>query len=193
MKKYTYTNSKWVLLGMIVPILMFFFAMNSVYAYFTATAQQKNATIKTGSIMLQFTDGINATSNSTAVVDGAIIYPGQSFDFAGTIKNTGSSAMYAIVVCEIVQVDGETETVISTSYYTPNGTALTKNDQDQYVGAQEMAKDVTASFTISHSFGFNDYGNEFNGKQFKFVFKARGIQTVKLTADTATKLLVEMA
>ena len=177
---------------MIVPILMFFFAMNSVYAYFTATAQPKQATVSTGSIMLQFTEDIIATSNSVAVAAGTTIYPGQSFSFSGTVQNVGNSAMYAIVVCQMVQVEGETETVVSTSYYTPNGTALTKNQQDKYVGAQELAKDGTATFTISHSFSFNDYGNEYKGKQIKFVFKARGIQTVKLTADTATQILVDM-
>ena len=192
MKKYTYSDSKWVLLGMIVPILMFFFAMNSVYAYFTATATPQSASVSTGIIKLEFSEGINATQNSVAVVDGAIIYPGQSFNFAGTIKNSGNASLYAILVWDVVLVDGDSEEVLLTEYYTPAGVKLTKNLDNTYSSAQEMAKNATQSFSLNYDFDFNEIGNDYQGKTVKFVFNARGIQTANISLSEATQRLVNM-
>lgn len=178
---------------MIVPILMFFFAMNSVYAYFTATATPQSASVSTGIIKLEFSEGINATQNSVAVVDGAIIYPGQSFNFAGTIKNSGNASLYAILVWDVVLVDGNNnEKVLLTEYYTPAGVKLTKNLDNTYSSAQEMAKNATQSFSLNYTFDFNEIGNKDQGKTVKFVFNARGIQTANISLSEATQRLVNM-
>ena len=193
LKKYTYSDSKWVLIGMIIPILMFFFALNSVYAYFTASLELDPTSFSTGNIVLTFTKDIETTQNSVAVVDGEMIYPGQTFDFAGTIKNSGNSPLYAILVWDVVVVDGEDETVIATEYYTPSGAKLTKKADNTYTGAEEMAKDDTNSFNLTYSFGFNDSElDQYQGMEVKFVFNARGIQTDNVTQDVATQILVTM-
>ena len=194
MKKYTYSDSKWVLVGLIVPILMFFFAMNSVYAYFTAAAELQNYSMSTGSIKLEFTEGISATQNSMAVVEGSNIYPGQTLSFSGTIKNTGGSPLYAILVWDIVVVnEDDSETVLYTEYYTPAGTKLTQKADSSYSGAVEMVKNATQSFNLSYTFDFYDESlDEHQGKAVKFIFNARGIQTVHITQDAATQSLVEL-
>lgn len=194
MKKYTYSNSRWVLLGLIAPILMFFFAMNSVYAYFTATAQSQKSSVSTGSIKLEFTEDISTTQNAIAVVEGTAIYPGQTFNFSGTVKNTGNSSLYAILVWNVVVVnEDDSETILYTEYYTPTGAKLTKNDDDSYSGAVTMAQNATQTFNLEYSFGFYDNSlNEHQGKEVKFVFNARGIQTVHITQDEATQRLVEL-
>ena len=188
MKKYTYSNSKWVLLGMILPILAFFFSLNVVYAYFTASATSGNVNVPTGAIKIGFVEeelGVKLAETETVVEN---ILPGYTIDVCGTIKNVGTVSLYAVVEVEL-KLDGS---LVHSEYLTPSGTKLVYDsiNKKYTTEAQTMAKDEEQIFTFTYKFDFYKYDNTYNGKEVKVNIAVHAIQTYNVTAVDATNMLL---
>ncbi|MBR6779325.1 MAG: hypothetical protein IKM43_04225 [Clostridia bacterium] len=204
MKRYNYFNSQWVLLGIIAPILVFFLAMNSVYAYFTATTTQKQTSNTTSIIQIGFTDATNATINSVTVTENTKILPGQTIQINGGIKNTGSASFYALIeICLYITKVGGTETIIQSDVYTITQQGLKQlefsDEQDKYTTeACALNYNTTTNvgesinFSTSYEFGFYEYDNTYQGATFRYSITAYAIQKFVIEdAVEATNLIAE--
>lgn len=114
MKKYNQANLKWVIIGIVLPILVFF-SVGGVLAYFSATIAPEQTTITAASVNLVFNPDVNSTStlnssgsaletsvySSRAVTHSSNIIPGDTVTINGSIKNNGNVPIYTILQFEV--------------------------------------------------------------------------------------------
>ena len=101
-----------VLLGIIIPFLVFFISMNTTYAYFTATASKQESSTNTATIRINFSDvGYSATNTNNAIVSSSKttsvrnILPGDTLKVNGSIITLGSASCYLIFEIEVARED----------------------------------------------------------------------------------------
>ena len=116
MKKYNSYSFKWLLIWIILPILLFFIAMSSVYAYFTATAKSQEGELSTAIIRVGFSeDTASSIVNSNDVITTNVL-PGSTIVVNGSVVNTGTMPIYSILEF-LITVEGETNPV-EQAYFT---------------------------------------------------------------------------
>ena len=183
-----------VLWGLIIPILVFLLVFNGSYAYFTATAKAQNSTTTTAIIKIGFTDDIATTiKESGATVTRAKLIPGDSVTFKGTVQNTGTADLYAIVSyeLEVIKTDN-TSSVVKSGYLNAVGSELVLGDGVYTTAATLMAVNAINSFEVSHEFDFFEYDNTYKNAQVIFRAKAQAIQQSNIaSASAATFILME--
>ncbi len=184
-------------MGMILPVLVFFFAVNTAWAFFTATATEVNKETSTGLIKLVFKSDPTYTVSSVVVADGYVL-PGQSVQINGTLVNQSYSDIYALV-----KVQASVGGVLGTSvYYTPggklvyDGTEYKSYTQDEVTidaptGSGQSVTYTESPFQVAHGLGFEEYSNTNQGEEIKFYITGLGVQTENITHTNAVKYLVE--
>ncbi len=189
MKKYNTVNFKWLLLWIITPILLFFIAMGSVYAYFTATARRQEADLTTAIIRVGFSD-----STATNIVDAnsvvsTNILPGSTINVSGAVQNIGTMPLYAILEF-IVTIDGEASPV-EHAYFTATGADLVYSNGN-YTAATQISVGTGSNFQISYNFDFDQYDNTYMGRAVQVELIAHAIQVENIaSAVEASNIMME--
>ncbi len=211
MKKYNRLDRHTILLGIIIPFLLFFISMNATYAYFTATATKKESTTNTAIIKISLNNVSDSISRVTSETEeGKIqkLVPGDTLNINGTLVNSGSTSCYVIIEfsLEIKKInDAFSETHVK-EYYTfensEDGTTYTKkeihgNPNNYSTQAGIILKDGTRNFNLTYTFTGNEYGNEYNQATATYKVRAHALQTGNLaateeeSAKVATNVLME--
>ena len=192
MKRYNAVNQKWILLGILIPILLFYLSYGVVYAYFTATAKNAEGTITTGILKVKFSDTTDVSVSEQSINDVSIL-PGDTVVISGSVVNDGTVPMYALLVIQVNVEESRigdeiTYTTVETSYYNAAGTQLVYNATDDIytTGSTLIAKSGTSGFSISYTFEGESYGSEYQGKAVQILVMARAIQTVNLDDGVTT-------
>lgn len=189
-----------VLVGIIIPILAFFISMNATFAYFTATAEKKQATSETAIVKIKFSDDTSTLINSSTVTSSVQLVPGDTLTIDGDLENSGNVAVYAILEFEVyvTKKDSTTKETAVHKYYTFVDSTLTEitgsagnysaNATMLYVDSPNNAK----SFTLNYLFDGNTYGNEYKNATVTYSVNGYAIQTVNIDggASEATELLM---
>ena len=194
MKKYNRANKKWYIVGLVLPILLFFVTVNVAYAYFTAVASNR-ATANTPIIKISFQDG-SSTVNSTPITGTTTLIPGDSISISGRVNNSGDKDIYAIITfkIQITKQNGATETAVS-KYYSLENSKLReiKGSEGNFSKhAFTLATDETTSnFSVSHKFSFNKYNNSYKNALIHYELAADAIQKDGIDTNiTATDLIM---
>ena len=185
----------------IVFVLTLVVSMGGAYAYFTATATQKQATATTGIIRVKFdaTDPQIGVVSGSSVVNDAMIVPGSTIYCSGTVINDGTVGMWAVLECS-VYVDDMT-TPVQTEFYQVNGSGMTGATKVLYdstaeeherfkTSATQIAYQGSKNFTIEFTFS-TTYNNDYLKKSAKIVVIAHAIQESHVAGVEATNLLLQ--
>lgn len=175
--------------------------MGGAYAYFTATATQKQATATTGIIRVKFGENDpKIVVSGSSVVNNAMIVPGSTVNYSGTVINDGTVGMWAVLECS-VYVDDMT-TPVQTEFYQVNGSSSTGATKVIYdsTATDELQKFKTSAtliayqgsqeFTITFQFA-TTYNNDYLKKSAKIVVIAHAIQENHVEGVQATNLLLQ--
>ncbi|MBE5741107.1 MAG: hypothetical protein E7351_01050 [Clostridiales bacterium] len=189
-------NSNWLLWGIILPILVFFVSMNTVFSYFTASVGEQRSSISTGIIRIGFSDDTktnNVLVSSSSAEDITYIVPGDTLAFSGSVVNTGNAGIYVILRLNIslTKTNG-TENI--KKYYTYVNSTLTEipatgYTQKAFVLATENAKqDILIEYSFADSFG-----DEYKNATGSYDLTAYAVQTANISDTEATSLLMTKA
>lgn len=207
MKKYNNFDSHMVLLGIIIPFLVFFISMNSTFAYFTATATKQQSAGQTASVQITFkTNGVSTVTATTKSGNVKII-PGDTLSIGGTITNSGTTDAYVLIKYVLrIQKAG-------TSYIeTKEKKYLVFDEQKNLVNVEtngildttQFAKiisstanqnsiDFTGDEQLTHSFEGQKYDNSYKNAKVEYELCAYAIQTSHITQQEATEQLLQNA
>ena len=201
MKRYNRANKKFVLLGLVLPILVFFISYTAVFAYFTSTSRNEIDT-SAAIVKIGFKAEEGASKISHEIQTGsttsseATIMPGDTLIANATIVNEGNVDVYAIFnfVVNIKKSNGTTEIDVN-DFYTFNSDGTVKKliaTNDVYTNeACLMTPNQTIDVSVSKHFKGLFYGNEYKQAQVTYSITAMAIQTVNIgTAVNATNLLI---
>lgn len=192
LKKYNSLNLKGVLIWICCPILAFLLAMGGVYAYFTATAQERQASMTTAIVRVGFSDDTNmsiSTDSTSQVLNN--ILPGSTITIDGSVVNTGTISLYAILYLN-VSVAGSSSALVE-AYYTADGTTITENGNTYSNTATLIDVSGNSDFELSYSFDFS-FGDDYQGRNVSVTVTAYAIQVQNIQdAQTATGLLMDLA
>ena len=190
MKKYNSHSFKWLLIWIILPILLFFIAMSSVYAYFTATAKAQEGELSTAIIRVGFSeDTASSIVNSNDVITTNVL-PGSTIVVNGSVVYTGTMPIYSILEF-LITVEGETNPV-EQSYFTADGTELLANNGTYTTAATRIATSAESDFQLQFTFDFNQYDNEYMGKGVNIEIVAHAIQAENIDSPVeATNIMME--
>lgn len=220
LKKYNSFDQHMVLLGIIIPFLLFFISLNTAYAFFTATAAKSESTSNTATIRINIgevgetvTDVNQVVTSSTT--EGVVnkVLPGDELTLAGTLANAGSAECYVILEFKIdVTKVGSTESEnITKEYYTFTTTSssplaysqtkITESEGTYSSNAgiicanneSETNTDDERNFSLSYTFDGATFGDVYKNANITYTIRAYAIQTVGITngASGATALLME--
>lgn len=205
LKRYNKIDCNWIIVSIVLPMLMFFLSMASVYSYFTATASKKESDITTAIIRVGFTDSTDASIDSDSITSSSKLIPGETLKISGAIQNIGNSDIYTILHYELfTKKEGETEIQIVDKYFTFNDSTMVEikdisNPDDSIPSAKKLTADSltmlgeTIDFNLSHKFDFYDYDNSYQNGTVRYLITAHAIQVANLTdGSQATKLLVPL-
>ena len=189
MKRYTRIDLNSIFIWIILPILLFFFSMNTVYAYFTATAKQQKANVTTATINVNFENEEVSTKTEQNVITEYVV-PGSDIIYSGNVVNTGTIKMYCILEFNIMINDE----VICNSFHTATGTKLTNNSTQFTSGATVIEKDGSSAFTLSYNLDGELYDETYMGATISMKVTAHAIQYAHVTdAIEAVNLLVSVS
>lgn len=193
LKKYNNINLKGVLIWVLCPILVFLLAMGGVYAYFTATAQERQTNVSTAIVRVGFSDDTNfsiSTDSTSQVLNN--ILPGSTISIDGSVLNTGTISLYAILALNI-SIEGEASSLVE-SFYTADGTAISTTGSTYSNTATVIDVSNSTDFELSYSFDFYDFDDSYQGRDVSVTVTAYAIQVENIEdAQTATGLLMDMA
>lgn len=210
LKKYNRVNSNWMILGLVLPILIFFISMNIVYAYFTATATPAVSESKTGVIRIGFTETTTEKINSASIDASQLLVPGDNLEIDGAIENKGLSAVYSILKFDVEISKNNSTLKHITKYYTIKNVdldAVTEEDnnlteiagnEDNYTATafyleaanEDKSNTYITPFKITYNFDGAIYGNDYQGANVNYTATAYAIQTVNLTDDASKEQMV---
>ena len=203
LKKHNSVNLNMLLIGIIIPILVFFAIVNVVYAYFTAKPLPIEGSTGTGTIILQLTDGTETQVNSIAKTDSTKLVPGDTLSVVGTIENAGTAHFYVVFEFEVkVKKESESEfsTVLSSYYTIVDDTATEITVEDGVYSAtafvieaanDDKTNEYTKDFEISYIFDGETYDNDYKNASVEYTLKISAIQKDALESSAhATELLL---
>ncbi len=191
MKKYNSFNLKWLVLWILIPLLTFSIAFGCAYAYFTATAKDKQGDFSTAMIRVNIADGMTTQAVSTDNDITTYILPGSRVQVSGRVQNTGSARIYVILEYRVMVQDEVN--YAERGYYTLSGTRIEQNTQGEYITpASEIEAGDDTQFTLSYTFDPEIYDNSFVGKVVNIKVIAHAIQYANIADGvTATNLLID--
>lgn len=188
MKKYNRANKNWFLLGILIPIVLFYLSFNVAYAFFTATAKTADGIITTGIMKVQFSEDSEIVMIDESI-ESVFVLPGDTLTITGAVENIGTVPMYALLEVTInieESRNGQTINYVTAekNYYRvdTNGTKIRYDlVNDVYItGCTLINQDVATDFSIDYTLHGESYGSEYQGKAMQVIVKVYGIQTVNL-------------
>ncbi len=212
LKKYNKSSLNMILLGFIIPILLFIPIINVTYAYFTAKSKVEAQEASIGDVTISFDDGTSAKLNTTVISNSLRLMPGDTLNFEGSVVNAGTIPFYAIFELKLNIKKTATGSVeeTSTCYYTLTNSGSTYNstaseitittegstttyDKYAFVVQANATQNTSQNFKISHEFDGLTYDNAYQGAKVTYSLKVCAIQYYVLTEQEATKELISYA
>lgn len=192
-----------ILVGIVAPILIFLLSVNFTFAYFTATTQDdKTQDLKSGIIKIAFAQKNAAEMFGTGALNGELL-PGDSITATATIQNHSNGAVFVVVSFKVIQtLNGETTNLINSCYTYDSLNKLTPITFDEETNTYSPyafvidapSNDVpvpTKNVTLTQDFDFFETTNSFNNAVVSYSIHAYAIQEAALSAEEATKILME--
>ncbi len=190
LKKYNYYSFKWLLIWIILPILMFFVAMSSVYAYFTARAEKRETDFATAFVRVGFSDDTTSSVASSSDDILANILPGSTLSVQGSVENTGTIPIYSILEFSVT-IQGESEAVTQ-AFYTATGSELVESAGEYTTPATQINTNSNSPFQLEFTFDFDLFDDSYQGKQVHIEFVAHAIQAENIaSALEATNIIMD--
>lgn len=190
MKKYNSYNFKWLLIWIIVPILLFFIAMGSVYAYFTASAKEQRGDSTTAIIRIGFSENTSTSIVNSNDIITTNVLPGSTIVISGSVVNNGTMPVYALLEF-IITIDGEIDE-LEHSYFTASGTELVSSNNTYSTGATQIVVGTKSDFSLQYTFDFNQFDNNYKGRKVNIELIAHAIQVKNInSAVDATNIIME--
>ncbi len=187
LKKYNKLDLNWIFVWIILPILLFLFSMNAVYAYFTATTTPISSSVTTAKIAVGFKDtSVGRVDSSATVVEGKIV-PGDTIKYVGKVINNGTLKMYAILKFSV----GIGTDMVHTGYYTATGAAIAKSGDSYTTGATVIDVNATSSFELSYTISADLTQEDCEGKTLKMTVTAHAVQFANVGTNSAIDDAVE--
>ena len=186
-------NNKWVLFGIILPLIVFLLAMNIVYALFTASSKTLASDgHNTSSIKIGFSSGTTLNGTEISSASGTItnLLPGDTITLAGAVENNGASDLYFIINFKLTMTVNNNVIVMASSNYTFNGNTIVALDGENYTDATSLAVSGSKNFTLNYTLDVN-YDNTYQGATIGYNLSGYAIQTVGNTATSAATYLIE--
>ena len=187
MKKYNGVNSKFVLIGIILPMLAFLICLNAVFAYFTATTNPIQGSNSTAILLVGFSDDTTVNEIDSTDVEGNLddLLPGDSLTIDGKVVNSGNTPLYFILhlTVTITPVGSITETVVNKNYTIVNNEVVELNSTNTAACELTNTNDYK-SFTLIHTFP-TTYGNTYQNATVNYNVTAYAIQTATIASATA--------
>jgi len=201
LKKYTKVNSNGFVVGIIIPILVFFISMNITYAYFTASTSSKQASSTTAIIKISLNTTATPKLNSTEISDNTKVLPGDTLQVKAKVSNSVKSDVYVLLelIIWVKKSTDEEGTIKVQEFYTLNNSALelVTGTTDNYTNTAFTltAETNTSEITFEHTFDFDEYDNTYKNAESIYRITAYAIQTTNVTNNAmgATDLLIQMA
>lgn len=192
MKRYNRIDGNAWILGVLVPILLFFVSMNATYAYFTASTSELTANMSTAVVKIEFAN--DKIQVNTVDYDSQLLTPGDTIKFVGKIQNSDSAAVYAVVVLKTVITKASSDVVTLTKYFTRSNNAWVELAivNNAFNGnCFEMPKNTVLDFVLDQTLDGADYGIDFMGAGVDFSVSAYAIQVANLSLVQANTRLYE--
>ena len=155
MKRYNRVDRNTWILGILVPILLFFVSLNGTFSYFTASAQKHVSNTSTAILSIKVVND-QVVVNSAAYTSQKIV-PGDTLKFTGSLQNLSSIPVYVVAVLNTVVTKTNTESVTLTKYYSRNNTTWVEigvSNNKFNANSFEMAKDAYKCFYCTYEFLF---------------------------------------
>lgn len=194
MKRYNRVDRNTWILGILVPILLFFVSLNGTFSYFTASAQKHVSNTSTAILSIKVIND-QVVVNSAAYTSQKIV-PGDTLKFTGSLQNLSSIPVYVVAALNTVVTKTNTESVTLTKYYSRNNTTWVEigvSNNKFNANSFEMAKDATLSFSFEQLLDGDDFNNDYFGANVKFTLSVFAIQTANITHEKADELLYAKA
>ena len=185
-----------ILLGIIIPVLAFFIAINAAYAYFTATTTT-SVSSETAQLIINFTDSTNVYADSEIITTSTLLLPGETISASGSVENPGNVQAYTIIKFEVLvtKLGAASSEVIEQHYYTISNstlTEITENNDELSDTAFVLNPRDSQTFEVEYVLDFNYFDNEYQQATVTYTLQACSIQTMLMTdATEATELLLE--
>ena len=196
-----------VLLGIIVPALVFFAAINVTYSYFTARSAEIINSTTTSGLLIKLTSDTQPKINSTAVTGTSKLLPGDTLSIDGSVENAGTHTFYAIFEFTVVvtkAASGSAAEMVLSAYYTIVGstaTQIVKNGSTYSATAflveapnEGKTNAYTKAFSLPFTFDGETYNDDYKNANVSYTLKAVAIQSAAIGgASAATDELINMA
>ena len=99
LKKHNKCNMNMLLIGILIPLLIFFAVYNVTYAYFTAKTQPSEGSADSGTVFITLANPTTThifEAEATLESSRTYILPGDKLSICGTIENGGTTAVYIL-------------------------------------------------------------------------------------------------
>ena len=186
-----------ILVGILIPILLFFVSMNITYAYFTAKVQTENASASTAVLKIQFSEETDIYANSQKVTTNTKLLPGDALSVSGAVENVGNAQIYVIIAFKLyVTKSGEsTKETLQDEYYSiqdSQTTRITKVDETYLVTAFTLDINASKTFEISYLFDVNKFDNTYKNATVSYELQAYALQKETIDdTNEATDLIFQ--
>ena len=205
MKKYTKANFKMIFCCIILPIILFFIAMSSCYAYFTAQSRNMENNNSTAILQISFSEDEQISINTQILASDQKILPGDNMQIMGKLENKGSADAYCIIV---LGIDVYKESSDQTSYNYKKAFSLSGGEFVEISGTEnnysvqafslesanpEKTNTYSVDFSLPFTFDGTTFDNEYENATIKYYLTAHAIQKDNLEGGltSATNILMK--
>ncbi len=188
MKKYNKLDKKWLLLGILIPFLLFSLTFSMAYSFFTATANQITIN-RTASIIC-----IGSENTIKSIQDNASIAPGDTLTLQTRIKNVGTAPIYCFLKFDMIIGESSAPTETIQKFYTFSEGNLVEFSTSNILDSFILSSEGTTSYkdvVINYNFDALTYTNYIMGQPVNYTLTAYSIQTDCIeSASAATQILL---
>lgn len=187
-----------VLLGMVIPLILFFAVINVTYSFFTSRAEASVSTPATGTLKISLEDPYAVSSSG-----GYEVYPGEDLEIESTIENTGNTPCYSLLKFSvtITPEDNSVETLTESAFYSldnnGNSKRVVKSGEDYVIAntstnatAFLMEGGDSIDFVLTHTLDGETITNDYQNASIYYSISGFAIQAT-MTAENAVIELIE--
>ena len=194
MKKFNRVSNRWIMFGILLPMIVFLLCLSVVYALFSSTSRTiASAGQSTAAIKVGFTSGTTLNNTQISNANGAItdLLPGDDIQISGSVINNGNYAFYYIINFKLtITVNNSTEVLVNDNY-TIESNEIVSLDSTNTDAALLSEYGDTQAFTLTHTLD-PTYGNTYQGATINYKLTAFAVQTYSFTATTAAEYLATL-
>lgn len=214
LKKHNKCNLNMVLIGIFIPLLIFFAIINVTYAYFTAQTAPAEGVTDSGVVLIKVNEiPTTKISEGATTVSRTTLLPGDTLSICGKIENGGTTAVYVLFQMKITikkSGPGSAETVVD-SFFTIVKNASTGKDEQKEIHVTDNGNGTftysntafkidapnadktnayTKDFEVSYTLDGDTYNNDYKKATVTYSLNITAIQADSLTPENATQLLM---